>query len=550
MNIKNVLPTLGSLVLCLAAGAAFIAPGLTPSAAAAEQTATVTIKADGSVVLRLDSTETRLRAEQQARSWEKIKKLNEAAEEADEPPKPAATPKETKPYTDDELAKKVRESLQERNEQGAGDSDTKIESVVVGSNSVRITMSQFFSSLDGLLQNPYAISGQSGLSFESIRIETDATNHLRLTLTPPANAARWAKNVRQMWKLSGTVGELRFVFPGKVLSSGFPNTGSNQTWIAFDTKNEKSLDAAAKLFDAPTVIIADGAGLKLDAPIDSMILMRHGGRAGHGDPDLPLTDAGPGFVAEPSHVTVTTFHFFPEGGKHLKETLAAVGYQPTGAVVQAKFFPPKGRTLQSVQNVRVLNATDDKGRHLAVATNVTGMSESPVVTGGRAGQPNSVSIHLNLPLPAPDARSIEQIDAEAIAITVGNWKTMVITNLAGRGTNAVDLGAVLPGATLVFTKVTSKNQQTTIQGQFRGPVAIRQLDIQANTGDRRNSSAWMNERSFKAHGAESTRGFTLQTNAIDDTGEELQGSVSIVVRHPEDRKRERVKFTLKGLDLL
>ena len=60
----------------------------------------------------------------------------------------------------------------------------------------------------------------------------------------------------------------------------------------------------------------------------------------------------------------------------------------------------------------------------------------------------------------------------------------------------------------------------------------------------------MNERDFKNKGAESTRSFILQTYRMSDDGQPLEGAPSLVVRFPEDQKRERVRFSLKGLDLL
>ncbi len=523
-----------------------LAVTLASAFSANEHRTTVTLKADGSCVIRSESVEPRFRAEQQVRSWEKMKQANHADEDGDDPPTPPEE-KEIKPYTDADLVKKLRESLEERNEQAVGAAETKLESVDATSNSVRTVTSLSFSSLEAMLGNPYLVWGHSGLSFESLRFEMDAGSHLRVTLTPPPDAARWTKNLRAMWRMNGFAGELRFVFPGKVLTSGLPGTAGDATWVSLDARKEETLDAAFKLYDGPTVITAEPAELKLDTPLDSKVLGRQAGRGG---PELPLTDAGPGFVAEPLRVTVTTLHYFSEDQKHLKEARSAFGNQATGVVVHAKFFSPKGRTLQSVSGVRVLKAVDDKGRPITVPKAGAEASESMSYSAGDRGQMSSTQIQLHLPLPAADAQSIEQLDAEAIAVTVGSWKTMTVTNVTGQGTNGVDLAGVLPGAMLRITKVTSKNRWTILQAQIKGPPAIRQLDVQVKTGDRQNSNSSLPERSFKTKGAESTRSFTLRTPGFDANGGELQGTVSIVVRHPVDQKRERVKFTLKGMDLL
>ena len=43
---------------------------------------------------------------------------------------------------------------------------------------------------------------------------------------------------------------------------------------------------------------------------------RRGRRAA---PDLPIVDAGPGFVAEPVSVSISTVYYFPAGEKQLQE---------------------------------------------------------------------------------------------------------------------------------------------------------------------------------------------------------------------------------------
>lgn len=527
---------------------ALLAAFLVRPAGAADSRTTLTIQPDGSCVIRTESVQPRLTVEQQVRMQERMQQATEDDEDEDAVPEPAAQ-KNAKPYTDEELAKKYREITEESHEQRLQMGEVKLESVEVKSNTVSAVMTQSFPSLEELLKNPHAIWGQSGLYFESLRFEKGGDGNLRLTLTPYSGNARWTKNAKQMWKAQKTVAELRFILPGKVLSSGLPQAEGNATWITIDARKDDTLTTAAKLSDAPTVITAELGGLKLDAPLDSKTLQRQAGRRSGGESDLPITDAGPGFVAEAMNVTITTLQWFPDGQKHLKNASSMFGHQPTGAVVQAKFFPPKGRTLQSVTGVRVLNAVDDKGRPITTAKADENPAESTAYAAGARGQANSMQVQLRLPLPAADAQSIEQLDAEAIAVTAGSWKEMTVPNVSATSTNELDLASVLPGAKFIITKVTSKNRQTIIQGQIKGPPAIRQLEVQAKTGGQRNTSSYVNERGFKTKGAESTRSFTLQAYSGSEDGGAAGGPFSIVVRFPEDQKRERVKFSLKGLDL-
>ncbi|MGH8245823.1 MAG: hypothetical protein ACREUU_05255, partial [Gammaproteobacteria bacterium] len=425
-----------------------LAAWLARPATANESRITWTLLADGSSVISNEATLTRLQVEHQVRVSERRKRMNEAGADEIGLPKPPPVEKDPKPYTDEELAKKYREMTEETYEQSYQSGETKLDSIDVKSNSVRTVATMAYPTLEELLRNSWALWGQSGLAFENLRFEKDTNANLRVTLTPHSGYARYAKDARQIWKQSGTKSEMRFVFPGKVLSSGLPNTEGQATWIAFDAKQEETLGPAQKLFDAPTVITAELGGLKLEAPLESKGLQRQAARGGRGDPELPVTDAGPGFTAEALNVTITTVHFFPEGEKYRKQAQGALGYQSTGAVVQAKLYAPKGRTLQSVSGLRVLKAVDDKGRPLTAGAAGEESSDYAVFSGGSQGPGNSTQIQLRLPLPASDAQSIEQLDAEAIAATAGNWKELTVPNVTAATTNEIDLSSVLANAKL------------------------------------------------------------------------------------------------------
>jgi len=514
----------------------------------------LTLKADGSSVISNETTMARAQVEQHIKVWERYQRRAGADDDEDVPPKPAETPKEPKPLTDEELVKKIREQAESQSQMSQYGGEAKIESIDVKSNTVRTVTTMARATLEELLRNSWSLWGQSGLSFENLRFEKDTNSNLRVTLTPHSGNARWVKSARQNWKLTGTSAELRFVFPGKVLSSGLPGTEGNATWIAFDAKKEETLGPALKLLEGPTVITAELGGLKLDAPLESKVLQRQPGRGGQENPELPITDAGPGFTAEALNVTITTVHYFPEGAKYRKETESALGYQPTGAVVQAKLFAPKGRTLQSVSGVRVLKAVDDKGRPIAAGAQGDESFESTVYSGGSQGPGNSTQVQLHLPLPASDAQSIEQLDAEAIATTAGNWKELTVPKVSAATTNEIDLSSVLPGAKMVLRKFSRMKSQTTMEAEIKGPPSIRQIELTTRVGDSNDpnerSMAHASELGFTTKDNVSTRKFHLQSYSYSEDGEpDAAGPLTVVVRFPEDQKRERVKFTLKGLDL-
>jgi len=524
--------------------------GILGPAFAGEERAMLTIKPDGSCLFALDITEPRIIAEQQVRVWERFQKAND---NADEDAKPATTA-EAKPFTDEQLAAKIRQTLQLRAEQNGVEEDftEKLEKLEIKTNTVRTVTTQTFATLEEMLKHGQSLWGRVGLNFENVKVEKDSSEHLRLTFIPGSFAQRYAKNMRQQWKLKGAANELKFVFPGKVLTSGFPHAEGNATWLTIDAQKPETLDAASKLYDAPIVITCELGGLQLDKSLESKILQRLARRPS-GAPDLPITDAGPGFAAEPLAVTTTTLYFFPGGEKYLQQARAAsFGGSQTGTVVSAKLFAPKGRTLQSVSGLRVVKATDDKGRTIAGTGEDDGDPGETVIyhnAGSQSG--NSTHISLRLQLPQPDAQSIDELSVEAIALTAGKWKELTLTNITNHSTNEVDLAPVLPGAKLLITKFTSKNRQLSLQARLTGPPAIRQLEIQTKPSGAQRTSSTAYEQSFNTRAGESTRKLQLQQYGFsEEDADSGAGPISLLLRLPEDQRRERVRFVLKGLDLL
>jgi len=503
-----------------------------------EQHATLTIKSDGSSQVVGDFTLTRTMTEQMVRAMERFQNTGEG----EEPPK---APAETKPFTDDELVQKIHDMMKTSDEE-SGENSAENAKIQVDKDTVRIGTTRDFASLEELLKDANSIWGETGLRFENIRFET-TNSQLRVTLSPFAGAQRYARMMRQQWKLTGAKTEFKMVLPGKILSSGFPTTQDDSTSISINGQKDETLDAAAKLFNEPVVITAELGGLKLDQPLESKTLQRQARRRGDAADELPVTDAGPGFVAEPVSITTTTLHLFPDGEKFFKESSMADVAQ-TGAVVNAKLFAPKGRTLQSVTGARILKATDDKGRAIAPRQDDND-SVTTFAYSGDSRQSSAVQIQLRLELPQPDAQSIDELSAEAIAVTAGSWKQMTLTNIQENATNELDLADVLPGAKLVVAKFNSKNGQVTVQAEIRGPKTIRQLELQAKIpgNDQFNSNSF--ERSFRTQAGQSTRTLMIQGYGFGEN-RAPDAPVAIVVRCPEDLKRERVNFKLKGLDLL
>jgi len=521
--------------------------------AGGEQHSVLTIEPDGTCLFVTESVEPRAAAEQQMRMMERFQKTSEAAEEGEDSTTTAAdlsatnAAAEPKPFTDEELAKKITDTMNERAEEGAEGPGQNI-NVQVKKDLVVTTTTRAFSSIEDLLKEGYAIWNLGGLAFQNARFETDTNGLLRVTLTPRSGMERYLKTFRSEWKLSSAKSELRLVFPGKVIASGFPAMQTNATWLTVDAKQDESLDALAKLYTAPTVITAESAGLKLPQPLESKNLGRSNRRRGEAGDDLPITNAMPGFVAEAQSITTTILHVFPGGEDYFKQRENSREARP-GAIVNIKLFAPKGRTLQSVNDVRVLTALDNKGRSVVAETGEGEEVSSGGFSGG-SSDANSLQVQLPLQLPQPDAQSIDEITVEAVAVTAGAWKEMTLTNLQENATNEFDLAAVLPDAKLAITKFTSKNAQFNLQARLKGPSTVKRLDVRAKIPGNDQFNSYSSERQFNVKNKEATRLLSLQGYGFGDEASSSQDSLVLVIRYPEDLRRERVKFNLKALDLL
>src|SRR5262245_41146893 len=162
---------------------------------------------------------------------------------------------------------------------------------------------------------------------------------------------------------------------------------------------------------------------------------------------------------------------------------------------------------------------------------------------GGGSRPAAMDLSLRLKLPEPDARSIEELVGEAIVVSTGRWREMSLTNLTATATNDIDLAAILPGARFTLTKLTQRNRQTTLQMRLTGPPSIREIDIELTSRDGSRGGASGSDRNFTAKGPDSTRSIQIDRYTYDGTDD--KGPITLRVRFPEDRKKERLQFTLR-----
>jgi hypothetical protein len=553
----NGLVALGLLVASVAAGQSF--EFLEGSFGQNDTHTTLVIKPDGSCVLSNEVIQTRKSLEMALKNWERYSKMSEGISDPgpDDPP-PAEPPKtDQKPLTDSELIAKIREMHKERPRIEAADSGNALEvdTVEVSSNRVRLVTRWPFPSLKELLSQTPFTWGPNVLMFEDARAELDTNHNFRLSFTPGQGASQFARNFSSGWKSSKMKFEWKLGLPGKILSSGLPNTEANATWLALDGEKPDTVDAAIKLLGAPLIITAEPAGLKLDEPLESKKLVRAAWKKLKPEPDLPITDAGPGFVAEPVNITLSTAHYFPEGEKHFKDRpeTSMFGMSQTGAVVAAKLFPPKGREIRSLGGVRVKSAKDDKGRPIAGASgdaaDAESESESINFAMNESEKGGAARFELHLGLPASDAKSIDELQAEAVALTLGSWKEMTLTNLQADAKVEIDLAEVLPGAKLTIKKIGGQGRQKTVELTLSGSKEVSQIDFKLKIGNRRGPESNTNDRRTTTTLNKTTREVTVQRYDFE-RGADAGAAPTLVVRYPQDLKRERVQFKLTALDLL
>jgi len=544
-----------------------------------EQITTLTIQSNGVCILTQEFVQPRTQIEMQIKSRERYAAFEEGEVMSDTEAAPVQPPviplPEQSPSPDADLISKVRKMYQARSG-SAEENEAKVERVEVGSNTVRVVTSRTFATLKQLAsQSPWSWAPYQ-LRLDNALFETDTNRNLRVVLTTDKRAAADLQTMLAQWGNAKTVMEWRLAFPGNVLESGLPERTNNVTRLRIDTGKKESLEALAKLYAGPIVIVAEAKGLALPGPLNTKSLVQSAARRMQAEPEIPITDAGPGFIAEALNLTINTTHRFSgekdepgtpgdNGEEVLAPDLAELdavtaadlqaldgGMMPgedssEGVVVTAQLFPPRDRMIKSLTDVRITRAVDDKGRAVPTPAE-TNSAAAQMRWSSYGGQANAgVNFSLRLALPEPDAQSIEDIECEAIALTLGDWKSVTLTNLQADPKKEIDLNELVPGAKLIIRKLETKNRQT-VEARVEGPLEIRLLDFRLVSGKRKIQGSSYSDRPGTETGAKTSRQITV--NAYDYNISAGGGSLGLEIRFPRDSKRERVRFKLTALDLL
>jgi hypothetical protein len=279
--------------------------------------------------------------------------------------------------------------------------------------------------------------------------------------------------------------------------------------------------------------------------------------------NFETSQAGPyestaGFRAEPFKVTISALHYFPPGEEYFKKRPATwlFGPRSIGTMISARLYAPQSRLIRNVTGMRVTAAKDDQGHAIAIVPEATSPIATPhqSIASGTDDSDNSggFPVELQLGVPAPDAKAIEALTAEATVLSIGGWKEIGLTNVHADLAATIDLGKILPGATLVIKKVDSGKRERTVQANLAGPREINQLNFKIILSGPRSAQSRTSElRTRRGRNPGKTTRNIIVHGSEPQMGEEARsGPVTLLVRFPQDIKRERVQFKLDSFGLL
>ena len=210
------------------------------------------------------------------------------------------------------------------------------------------------------------------------------------------------------------------------------------------------------------------------------------------------------------------------------------GISSTGTVVSAKLFPPKGREIKSVSGLKVKAAKDDKGRPILGivedGNNEESYSEVVSYNSAESEKGGATQVQLHLALPAPDAKTIDELQAEAVVLTIGGWKEMVLTNVQADAKKEIDLSQVLQGAKLVIKKVAGKKPQKIVEASIEGPKEVSQIEVKIKLSSRRAGQSNTSNRRTATSGDKTTRSVTIQSYEFESGEETKSAPLSLLVR--------------------
>lgn len=496
---------------------------------------TLIIQPDGSCTFVSDITAPRSTLEQQIR-WVESYSDEEAG-------------KTETALTDDELKKQLQGLLESQYARyDYKEQEFVIEQIEVQEETVQMKIRLTYLTIKDFIMRSDFLRDSS---YDHLRI--DETDDGKLSFTLSHDDQNQPDNVDaelDQMAAFGFKGSLKVVMPGEIISSSLPETEGNATWVNLDTTDkEKARAVLSEMLTKPLIIIAEKGGLNAELPLDSKELFaqeREKQRIGHW---LPVTEAEPGYLAEATSVTTTQIIYFPEGKKQLEEhENTDYSDEQEGAVIRARLYTPEGRRFLTIEKIENINAIDDQEREVPILNKNQMPTSIPFSPDLSAEMDEQVDFTIHLTLPESDAEAIEELTGEAVVVTCGTWKESRLDRIQEDPEKEYDLATVLPGTTMVIKKIEqTDDKQGSLHLQLKGSDHIRYLEFTIETPGVERVSIHKSSDNVTEKDDQIIRNVSMEYYYYDE--QPTVGELSLIVRFPDDLKRELVLFTLEAIDL-
>ncbi len=456
---------------------------------------------------------------------------------------------------DKQLEAELRQMLSDRSGMSMMGMEYVVDKIEVKPETVRIMVHVDFEDLESWVSKSGRNSGIGD------RLVVDKTDEGKLRVAMPGRSDL-PPQAMQMMKAELQKTELKMSWklrmPGKVISATGAQAKDDEASVSFDLTENKD-EAIAAMIDLQTkgiTVVSEPGQLSLEGlPLDSAKLAPPMVMPGAVGADVPVTEAQQQYVVEPMVVTTTSVRWYPEGRKLLgadDEDSYSYEYSQTSACeVRARLHAPQGTSILAIANPTITSAVDDKGRPIP-ALHEQGQN----ISFGVSDEENDHGdFDLDLKLPPADAQAIERLEGTVIVTSCTGWKELAVTHEASDGKKEVDLSPLIEGAKMVIgkSKHSIKRQQraTQAEGGFEvvitGAGAAQGLDFDVRIDGIERVNAY--DSSTSRSGGTIKRQIRYNAFHHSENDGQVIGKPTLVVRMPQNLKRENVKFTLEAMDL-
>lgn len=531
-----------------------------------KQAITVSIRADGSCVVRDARVEARESAESDALYRESRYQTDDERPNSGHGAQ-SSGPGASTSLSDAELERLLRRTLRPHFVL-AEDPRFRVEALQVGADTVEYVTVEEYGSIQEWLVRGWVASCEEWSGLRHVQIGEDSRGRLRMSFLRGAEPetkggkekARELREWRRFIESEGLHRSLRFELPGRVLRSDLPNKRGNATWIDLDPDRPASIDAAGRLVVGPVTILAESGGLRIEEPIDSWRLGEYGDYALGPLMDLPVVGYATGYSVRAESIALFSYKRFAASEPYYENSSHAIWYgsEVWGLSIDVGITPPRGRVIRRVE-LPVLKITrDDRGRVLRAEPHADSNdvvdsfgAYEPAFFPGYTENSQTEQFELATVLPHPDARRIQRLEGEVVVMSVAGWRGVLFHDVRVGGEQNVDLSTLLPGARLTVLAAGRRSHSEFIDVLLEGPASIiGSLEVGFKREGAQHGVNQARLEPARKIGDTWKRRLLVKCFGGDRTAEEESTLPLIVgVRLPLDPRRERLQFKLPPMDL-